>query len=494
MAVTLVITGSAAHAENWRVVPKIAVNETLTNNVGLTSQNARSDLVTDIAPGISIDGKGARASLRLDYTLTQHLYARDSSFNNRQNSLVAVGALEAIEDWLFVDATGTISQQYISPLGAVSPSTANVNTNQTETAYYSLSPYIRGRLFSTMDYLLRYRGATTNSDGSAGAASDQTTREWTGRIAGSTRWDFLRWSVDASDLHTDYQSGRDTQSKRYGVTLAYRWTPQVQFSATAGRESSDYVTLQKEWHTTSGYGVEWTPTPRTRLAASKNKRFFGNGYDVAFSHRMARALLTYGAGRDVSFQPPGVTNTGQGSNYDALYAIVAASNPGMAPDAIKVLVTQALQARGLPADGTVVNGYLNSSPTVQTRQGASLALLGIRNTVTVTWTDSKHRALAAGSAAPNVASLSNETHQRGFGLGWGHQLTGLSSLSMQLSQQRSSTVAAGSPETKTESAHLVFTTRLGAKTGATLGVRRVISSGIAGYTESALTGALTHSF
>jgi uncharacterized protein (PEP-CTERM system associated) len=58
-----------AHAESWRITPSIAVNETLTNNLFLTSTNRTSDLVTGITPGISIDGQGARASLRLNYGL-----------------------------------------------------------------------------------------------------------------------------------------------------------------------------------------------------------------------------------------------------------------------------------------------------------------------------------------------------------------------------------------------------------------------------------------
>ncbi|HOG03700.1 MAG TPA: TIGR03016 family PEP-CTERM system-associated outer membrane protein, partial [Accumulibacter sp.] len=153
----------AAHAENWRITPTLAVNETLTNNLYLTSSNRTSDLVTGITPGISIEGKGARASLRLSYAFTEQLYARESSSNGHQNALTAIGTLEAIDDWLFIDATGSISQQYLSAFGAISPSTANVNRNQTETSSYSISPYIKGRFLTSTEYFLRYKGTTTSS-------------------------------------------------------------------------------------------------------------------------------------------------------------------------------------------------------------------------------------------------------------------------------------------------------------------------------------------
>jgi hypothetical protein len=48
----------AAHAENWRITPTLAVNETLTNNLYLNSTNRTSDLVTGITPGSRSKARG----------------------------------------------------------------------------------------------------------------------------------------------------------------------------------------------------------------------------------------------------------------------------------------------------------------------------------------------------------------------------------------------------------------------------------------------------
>ncbi len=490
-----------AQAEKWQIVPTIAVNETLTNNVFLDSSNPTSDLVTAITPGISIDGKSGRANLRLTYGLTQNLYARESSSNNRQNALTAIGTLEAIEDWLFIDATGTISQQYLSAFGKVSPSTANIDNNRTETSSYSISPYIKGRSLFSTEYLLKYTASTTSSK--SNLASDTTTNQWLGRIAGITPLTAVTWSLDASRVSTDYSSpfSRDRDDTRYGVTLAYRFSPQLQVSVTGGRETTNLVSLQDETHGDSGFGLVWTPSSRTKLEASTTRRFFGNSYQVAFSHRMPKSLVSYIASRNVSYQPQGVGNTGQGSNYDAYYAIIAASNPGLAPDAIRAQVIQVLQDRGVPADGTVVNGFLTNRPTLQELQQLSLAMLGVRNTVTLTATQSEQQPLGVLNGATDDFSLSNRTQQRGVGLVWGHKLTGFSSLSMSLNAQRSIGFTAGSPETKTQGAYVLFTTRLSPQASANVTARRVISdnsggSGLVntGYTESALTGGLSYRF
>lgn len=73
--------------------------------------------------------------------------ADPSQNNNTQNSLNAFGTLEAVENWLFIDASGNIYQQSISAFGAapISPGVnTNVNSNITETSTYQVSPYIRG--------------------------------------------------------------------------------------------------------------------------------------------------------------------------------------------------------------------------------------------------------------------------------------------------------------------------------------------------------------
>lgn len=494
LAWVLVVLALPAHAQNWIVTPSIAVGETLTNNLFLTSTNRTSDLVTSITPGIAIDGRGGRASLRLGYSITQNIYARESSENNRQQALVATGTLEAVEDWLFVDANATISQQNISAFGAVAPSDVNITRNRTETFYYSLSPYVRGRLLSSADYLLRYTVSGTNPDSSA--VSNTTTSQWLGRINGNTRWSALSWSIDYSSNSANYDVGRDREDTRYGLTLSYRFNPQLQVSAIFGRERTNLVSLQEETNNDSGFGLLWTPSPRTKFDGRVTRRFFGDGYNVSFSHRRPLSAFSYTASRDVSYQPAGVTNTGQGSNFDAFYAIVAANNPGLAPDAIRAQVNQILLGRGVPADGSAISGYLTNRPNLQTLQQISYALLGVRNTLTFNASESQQQPLGVVSGLTDDYSLANEVTQRGYAVIWGHQLTGLSSLSLSLNQQRSLAKGSGAVDSKTTGAYLLFSTSLGPRTSANVGARHVIADGgvNADYTESALTASLSHSF
>ena len=282
-------------------------------------------------------------------------------------------------------------------------------------------------------YSLRYQATTTNAE--SDLVADQQSYQWLGAITGSTRWSHLTWGLNASNLKNEYDSGRSSESSSYGVRMSYRFNPQFQVSLLGGQESNDYVSLDQQTNYTRGFGFDWTPDQRTSVAANVRNRFFGTGYDVNISHRRRRALLTFVATRDVTSQPSGVSNTGLGTNYDSLYSLIAANNPGLSPDGIRVQVTEALQARGLPTDGTVVNGYLTDREQLQELQQLSLALLGVRNTVTLNATRSEQQPLGLVNGVTNDYALSNRILQSGVGLSWGHQLTGLSSLSLTLSQQ-----------------------------------------------------------
>jgi uncharacterized protein (PEP-CTERM system associated) len=96
----------------------------------------------------------------------------------------------------------------------------------------------------------------------------------------------------------------------------------------------------------------------------------------------------------------------------------------------------------------VVNGYLANRPSLQTLQQVSYALLGVRNTLTFNATESQQQPLGVISGLTDDYSLANEVTQRGYGVIWGHQLTGLSSLSLSLNQQRSLAKGSGAVDSK----------------------------------------------
>ena len=136
-------------ARAWTIVPRIGLTGTLTDNINLTSTDKQSGLISQLSPGIRIDARTARLKMFLDYQLDAIAYSTGNNGNQVQNFLNAFGTLEAIDNWLFLDFGGQISQQVINQFGQQSSSNVFNTGNTTETSTFFISPFIQrpvGRL------------------------------------------------------------------------------------------------------------------------------------------------------------------------------------------------------------------------------------------------------------------------------------------------------------------------------------------------------------
>lgn len=312
---------------SWLITPLISVEETYTNNVNLAAVK-KSDLITRLSPGILLDGKGGRVSGNLNYQWQRYMYAQSSGRSNQQRSLAAKGQAELVDEWLFVDASHNISQQTVSAFGTQSSGTELLNSNRSETAGYSLSPYIKGRFASLVDYQLRYSGTRTRSDsGALSGGTATTTRAWNGQVAGATPLALLGWSLTADSQVVSHSTGAESRSNRMSGTLTYQVDPQIKASISAGNESENYTSSAKQKRTTSGVGLNWAPTERTSLALKRERNSAGNGYNVDFSHRTALSAWKFSDSRVVTIPTPQMALARTGTAYDLIYQQLASSFP-----------------------------------------------------------------------------------------------------------------------------------------------------------------------
>ena len=490
------MAGSPVWAENWKITPQVSLSETLTDNATLApSGSKRGDLVTEVVPTISIDGAGARVKLHLDYQLDNLLYARDSSRNNTQNYLAALGTLEAIERWLFVEARGSITQQNISAFGSQAPSNASVNPNRAETAVYQVSPYIRGQFGSTAEYLLRFNWTTTTSK--SDVLTDTGVNEWVGNIKGSTPLTALVWSVDGNNQKYYYNSNlaRDTEASRLRGFLTYQLEPQFRVSVTGGRESNNFLSADQQGKTTSGFGFEWTPTERTQVSALREKRFFGDGHSLTIRHRTPQTSWSFSDSRDVNTLPNQLITAGLGTAFDLLFNALTTRIPD--PVARAREAEQLLLQEGIPLDLAVRSAFLSSRVFQDRHREASVGLLGARNTVTLTAYSSERSSIGSGAGTLDDFALSPNVEQRGINADWSHKLSPLSSLSV-LAWWVRSTGSSSAEDTKQWSLRMLLSTQLGPKSFGTIGVRHVRFDNTgdpqASYRENAVTASVSLQF
>ena len=481
----------AAPGRAWTIVPRVSLTGTVSDNINLSSTDKESGLISQLTPGVRIDAQTARLKMYLDYALSGLRYSTGNSSNNAQNALNAFGTLEAIDNWLFLDFSGQISQQIINPFGQQSPSNVYDNKNTTETSTYRLSPYIRGQLLGSADYFLRYNGSVTNYQN--GSLSDVSISQWLGQIRGNTRFQNLNWTIDGSQQNTDYSRGRDYEDGRLRGILTYRLFPELRISGSGGWETNNYQSLDNEGQSTYGYGFDWTPTERTQVSGFQERRFFGNGHNVLISHRFPLSSIRYTDIRDVSLIPNQFSTVGLGTVYDQYFDQFATLIPDSAARA--AYVNSLLNQAGIAPNAQAVSDYAAQRPRVQRSQQFTYVIFGARNSLTLVAARNENQALTVFGQNTAIAGEASNIVQQGVTLSFLHRLTPLTGLNLLGYRMKSQSGLTNALDTTTTTYQVGVSTRLGAKTGGSLNVRHTdFDSNTSPYSENAVVASLSMFF
>lgn len=489
------------------IKPRIRLTETWSDNVAIsTGKNGKeSGFITELAPGVRVDAKTARLKVYIDYSLIGQFYSTSAAQNRTQNALNSFGTLEAVSNWLFLDFSGIIAQQSISAFGAQSPSNANINSNTTETSSYRLSPYIRGQLGGAVEYSLRYNWSTTQSNTSN--ASNVELSEWAGQLRGSTPFQNLKWSADATQQTADYSSGQSTEAERIYATATYTIVPQFRVSFSGGNESNNYASQNTVTHPTHGYGFDWTPSERTQVSAFKERRFFGNGHRYSINQRFPLSSIRYSDTRDVSVLPNQFTSVGLGTFFDLFRQICSQQLSNTITDPVQLEQASNTCANekannfaihtGVSPNAQAIGNFLTSRATIQRTQQLALALQGVRNTLTLLLNRNENQSILASTAVSNdpLSDNANSIRQRGVSINLSHQLSPLSSINLTASRQQSTGSGNTTLKAKTSIYQANLTSTIGAYTTGSISIRRSESDNIGSpYTENAIVGTISMLF
>ena len=377
MGATCLGDASTAIAASWRIVPSIGVSELATDNVNLVPSNeAQSDLVTQITPTVTFSGIGARARVIGNIALPVLLYARTGSENNDVYPTAEIfGRVEAIERLFYVDGAISVTQPFLSPFGAQPPGLSNATENRYTQATYRISPYVRGTTPNDIAYELRNNSIWSNISSAPIDTSNSYTSEWIGRI--DTPVAPLGWSAYLSAVDIKYS---DQASQRLNVATfgpRYAYDPQLRFSLIGGYEANRFPFTDYTGAVYGG-GVEWRPGPRTSVTANVEHRFFGTGYLANLSHRTPLSVWGLSASRSVTTYAQELTTvTGTSSIPGLLNQLFTSRIPNA--ETRQEEVDRYVQSQGLPTSlSTPVNTY-SEEVLLAENFSASAGLLGTRN-------------------------------------------------------------------------------------------------------------------
>lgn len=403
----------------YQIVPRVSLRETWTDNVGVSAGGRQSDQITEISPGIVMTASGAHVNGYLDYSVNKINYSKNSTANQLQNSLNAVGTLEAVDNFLFVDVSGSISQQLISALGNLSPIDSTINDNKTEVSNFRISPSIRGRFNSFANYEARLSRSFSDSASSTRSGVGQT--DGFINLSGDTAIKGLGWSVNTSRQSVSFSNGRPTEADLSLLGIAYVLTPQVSLNANLGIEANNYTSYEKEKSTSSGVGINWRQSERTTLSASVDERSYARTHRLNFEHRTGRTAWTLSDTKSVATSPSQTTLGSIGTVYDILFSQFASLEPN--PVSRAQLVNAYLQINNLSANVRVLTPFLTTAQNIARRQDVLIALLGVRSTVTLIASRTKSQRLDSITAAIDDFSTEATIEQQGLSINYSHRLS-----------------------------------------------------------------------
>ena len=481
--------GGGSGGRGFYIVPTFAANTTLTNNVNLSATNKESDLILGLSPGIQMGGQSGRVRGFLNYALTANVHARSNESNSFTNSLAASGSVEAVENWLFVDANASISQQFLSPFGAQSPNTSLNNNNRTEVTSVSVAPRVQGQIAGQVNYVGRAFYSFTDSGSSQ--ASNSTV--W-GALLGfdsSTRWARLGWGLDFSYREASFTDRRSEFDQLNVLSLNYAITPELRATLRGNVETGNLASIDTETRTGWGAGLHWRPSPRTNLMVDYDQRAFGSSHLYSVDYRTPRTVWALSSRQGLStgqFNSAGVST----SPYNLLFTQFAA----IEPDPVKraQLVNSFLRANGIDPNAALSTGYLPNQVMLQRRNEASMSWLGQRDTMVATVYQTESQNLQPSLLNPaDPFSGGNVIRWRGASLTWAHRLTPRATLSVSGFGQNT-TESIGGQDTTLWTGMAMWTSKVAERVSVSLSARYQTQSGSTQFDETALLATLNMTF
>ena len=446
-------------AADWKIVPRLNLIETYTDNVTLAARGSeKSDFITQINPGISLIGTGARLKVDASYTMQNLFYANENNSNRTVHQLRAGEKAELIKNFLFLDSNANISQQNISLLGPLATTNENITNNRTTIKTYSISPYIRHNFSNFASTQARYthNAVYTVVEGNTGRQSDTILLSLTSGSAFRTLgWGLNYTNQKINGLGTSIGGlSRSVENERYTGNLRYRVSSKFSLTGTSGYQKFSYAsTIGKSAGSFWTAGFVWTPAERTSITANAGQAFFGPTYTLMASHHTRRSAWSLNANQLITttrdqFLIPATTDT---ANFLNQLWTSNIPDPVMRQQTVDAFIRD----NGLPASISDPINFLTTQFFLQKRLQATVALSGARNTLVLSTFHMLREPQTIGDTndvliGTNNISLNSTIKQIGGNALWSWKITPRTNANIGAVYTRSNILATGrEDETKT---------------------------------------------
>lgn len=288
---------SVAIAAVWTIDPGLELQGIYTDNVFLAASGLEeTDVIAGIAPTLGINGQGAKSEFGLDYRLEKYFYSENSSQDSTHHQLQTTFHREFVDDILFFDLEGALTQQIIDPLQSSSASNAYVTGNQTDALGIIISPYLNTLHSDGSELLLRPTLGINKYDEVENSNNKRYQYELLYKQ--SRPEDNHGWLIKFDSTQVVYDNGDKSDLGSVNLEGHVKMYQRMNLIAGIGYEDNEYAQATgggeidgSNWTV----GVSWRPNRRTLVDARVGERYFGStgSFNLSRSARHSQWGLSY---------------------------------------------------------------------------------------------------------------------------------------------------------------------------------------------------------
>lgn len=261
----------------------ISFRELYSDNINQESSgNEQGALVTEISPGITVNGQSARYRVNLAYRLQGLYNAGGNSAVDINHQLQFNSKSTFIQNRLFLDSRSSISQQNTSNQNIASDNFTGSNDRSTVTTF-SLSPYWTPHFSQFANGL--FRATYDRVDSSQGALSATNSFSQNASLFSGRYFSKVRWSANFNNRTNNNSSGETITFQDSNAQIRYLLSREFSLSAQAGHSSNDF---QRTSNTNQNgffynFGGQWRPSHRFSINAGWGNNSFITVFISPFS-------------------------------------------------------------------------------------------------------------------------------------------------------------------------------------------------------------------
>ncbi len=271
---SIVVYQQPAFALNWLIRPNINVKQIYSDNITLSDTNRASALVTEVNPGVLINGSSSRSSFDLNYNLQGLYNARGSSSVELNNQLQMNSNYELVKKRLFVDSSSSISQQNNSNR-QIAGDNISGSGNSSTISTFKLSPYWAPHFKGFADGEVRL---TYDKVSSSGQNSLSNTNSLSQNISLNSGHDFslFSWSFLFNNSDRNNSGSENVSFQNSQLEVRYAIGRKYSIFARAGYSNNSFATNSNSSNNGISYtfGGQWEPSQRLRVEAGYGNNKF----------------------------------------------------------------------------------------------------------------------------------------------------------------------------------------------------------------------------